>query len=1132
MQKSFIDQTNWMIKSMRLSFKKISLCMKLCVLFLICSISLAYANDTYAQKTEFSITVTNQTVKSVLKEIENNSDFDFFFSNKYVDVDRIVSISTKNENVFKILDRLFAGTDVVYSVLDKKIILTKKGVSDQNKLASVSEIDQTKHPISGKVLDSNGDPIIGANVLEKGTTNGTITNIDGEYSLNIENNAILIVSYIGYSSVEVSTTNKKIIDITLTEDTKVLNEVVVTALGLKREEKSLGYSVQKIGGDQLQAVKGVDVSTSLTGKISGLTIFNSSEIAEKPTLELRGESPLIVVDGIAYGNVSINDFGAEDIESIDVLKGATASALYGERGRTGAIMITTKKADKEGTLTVNASNNTMFSTGYLRMPETQHSYSAGNYGKLEYGSGFVWGDYMDGHEVEQYDPETMAIKSYPLLSRGKNNIKNFIRSTLVTNTNISVAQASKNGGFRVSATQVHYNGQYPNTSLNKYIVNGSGNIKFNKLTVDASLSYKKEKAPNMPKVNYGNGNIFYNMLIWTGTEYDIRDYRNYWAVKDQKQNWMYSAWYDNPYYLVYERIDEYDKNLFSGSGTITYDFTKDLKLMLRSGYDNYNNNEEQRKSIGDSGERLGWYAYGDYTGESFNNDLILSGKYKVNNLTIDALVGGSTYWYKDKTIYAATRGGLSVPGFYSLNSSIERPSVKKTIEEKALYSAYGKLSLAWKEGIYLDLTGRNDWSSTLPSNSRSYFYPSASLSIVPTSFYNPISDVLDFWKIRASWTVAKKDLSVYDINQIYNVSIDVWDGLSSANYPSSMRDPNCKPEKETSIEIGTNLRFFGNRLGFDYTYFTRLRSNRLINATVSSTSGFSTVITNTGEELRQKGMEFTITGKPIVSKNFSWNSTINLSFYHWYFAKMDPVYSSQDPRISVGKRTDQYFIIDWARDSKGNIIHQAGLPVKNKFYTIDGNKDPNMIIGFSNTFAYKEFSLDISIDGRLGGKMFSWTEQSMWNSGTHPDSDNQWRYDEVVNGLQNYVGQGVKVTSGSATYDPYGKVISDDRVFAANDVPVSYQNYITIYNENSWDHNAKQNILDASFIKLREIALNYNVPTNLINKIRMKSLKVGIIAQNLLMWTKAFKYSDPDRGKENLNSPTPRNIGFNINLSF
>ena len=491
--------------------KQLSRIMKLTTFFLFCIVFLSYAGNVHSQDKHVSLDLKNVQLEKVLNEIESQTNY-LFVSNLNVNLKQRVSINAKNKPVEDVLNELFNQTGIIFSIDGVNIILSK---ADNGKS---QQPQQQSNRVTGKVVDSGGDPIIGANVLEKGTTNGTITDMDGNYALNVGNNATLVVSYIGYSSIELKVANKRVIDITLKEDTKVLNEVVVTALGLKREEKSLGYSVQKIGGDQLQSVKGVDVSTSLTGKISGLTIFNSSEIAEKPTLELRGESPLLVVDGVAYGNVSINDFSAEDIESIDVLKGATASALYGERGRAGAIMITTKKADKEGTLTVNVSNNTMFSAGYLRMPKTQHSYSAGNYGKLEYGSGFVWGDYMDGHEVEQYNPETMTVTSYPLLSRGKNNIKNFIRFTLVTNTNVSVAQASKNGGFRVSATQVHYDGQYPNTSLNKYIVNGSGTIKFNKLTIDANLSYKKEKAPNMPKVNYGNGNIFYNMLIWTGTE--------------------------------------------------------------------------------------------------------------------------------------------------------------------------------------------------------------------------------------------------------------------------------------------------------------------------------------------------------------------------------------------------------------------------------------------------------------------------------------------------------------------------------------------------------------------------------------------------------------------------------------
>ena len=504
----------------------------------------------------------------------------------------------------------------------------------------------------------------------------------------------------------------------------------------------------------------------------------------------------------------------------------------------------------------------------------------------------------------------------------------------------------------------------------------------------------------------------------------------------------------------------------------------------------------------------------------------------VPHFSFNFIAGLSSYWYKNESLYSNTRGGLSIPGFYSLNASAERAGVSKTVSEKALYSAYGKAGISWKNGVFVDVTGRNDWSSSLPADSRSYFYPSVSGSVLPTVFFNPIEDVLDFWKIRASWTVAKKDLSVYEINRVFNVSTDVWNGLSTATYPTKIRDANIKPETESSYEFGTNFRFFNNRLSFDYTYFTRLRYDRLIEANISKASGFSRMITNISEDLKQKGMEFTIGGKPVVNKDFTWESSFNLSFWHWYYHKMDPIHSSKDPRIQEGERYDKLFITDWDRDHEGNIVHQAGLPVKNKYQTVMGYSDPKCILGWTNTFKYKDFDLSVSIDGRIGGLMYSWTEQAMWNSGAHPDSDNKWRYDEVVNGLQNYVGQGAMVVSGSATYDPYGKVIEDTRVFAPNNVPVSYQNYTQIYNENPWDHNARQNILDGTFIKLREVALNYTLPSDIAQKIMCKNMRVGIVGQNLLLWTKEFRFSDPDRGKENLNTPTSRYIGFNINLTL
>lgn len=968
--------------------------------------------------------------------------------------------------------------------------------------------------------------------MVKGSTVGTITGLDGDFVLEVPDKAILLVSNIGYVQKEIPVNSASVYTIKLQEDTQKLDEVIVTALGIKREEKALGYSVQKVGGEELSVVKGTDVATSLTGKIAGLSINNSSEISEKPELKLRGEDPLVVIDGVAYGNMTLSDISADDIESIDVLKGATASALYGVRGRAGAVMITTKKSGKEGTLTVNVSNNTMFSVGYLNMPKAQAGYSTGNYGKLEYNSGNVWGDYMDGHEVEQYDPETMELKKMPLLSKGRDNISNFMRPSLVTNTNVNISQSGKLGGFRVSATQVHHNGQFPNSSLDKYIINGGGNITYNKFKLDASFSYKKEKAPNMPKVDYGGGNILYNMLVWGGTEYDIRDFRNYWKVKDQQQNWGFTSWYDNPYYIMHERIDQRDNNLFNTNLTLSYEILKNLSVMFRSGYDNYSNNQEKRQSVGDSGEKRGYYFYGDKDGSSFNNDLIVNGDFKWKDFGIDVIGGLSSYWYQTAEFTSNTRGGLSVPGFYSLNASVERPAVEKKIKEKALYSVYGKVGLSWRSGIYVDVTGRNDWSSTLPSDSRSYFYPSVSGSFIPTAFYNPIEEVLDFWKIRASWTVAKKDLDVYDINRVFEVSTDVWNGMSTATYPTKLRDPNIKPETENSYELGTDFRFFNNRLGLDYTYFTRLRYDRLIEANISQASGSEKIITNTSEELRQKGMEITISGKPVVTKEFSWESALNISYWHWYYDKLDPVHSSKDPRIGEGERYDKFFMTDWETDHEGNIVHQAGLPVKDKFETVMGYKDPKCYLGWTNKFSYKNIDLSISIDGRIGGLMYSWTEQAMWNSGAHPDSDNQWRYDEVVNGKQNYIGQGVKVVSGSASYDPYGNVLEDTRKFALNDVPVSYQNYTQVYNENPWDHQARQNIKDASFIKLREVALNYTLPASIAQKILMKNVRVGVIGQNLLMWTKEFKFSDPDRGKENLNTPTARYIGFNINLTL
>lgn len=664
---------------------------RLASLLLMGSISVANASPIEGGSKIFSINAVDKSVENVLEEIEAKSDYNFFYDNEQINTSQVVSVKSDGSDIFKLLDEVFKNTNITYKVLDKNIILSVKSNNFRGAGSSISQQSQ-KH-ISGVVLDQNGVPVIGANVIVKGTTNGTITGLDGDFTLDVPAKSVLVISYIGFMPKELAVTNASVYTIKLVEDTQKLDEVVVTALGIKREEKALGYSVQKVAGEDLTSVKGTDVATSLTGKIAGLSINNSSEISEAPELQLRGENPLIVIDGVAYGNLTLSDISADDIESIDVLKGATASALYGVRGRAGAVMITTKKGES-GKLTVNVSNNTMFQAGYLRLPEVQSSYSTGNYGRMEYNSGYVWGDYMDGREVEQYDPETMTMRVMPLVSKGRDNVKNFMRPGLVTNTNVNISQSGELGGFRASATHVHQNGQYPNSSLDKYILNVNGNITYKKFKLDAGMSYKKMKSPNMPVVNYGGGNILYNMLIWGGTEYDIRDFKNYWKVPDQQQNWGFTAWYDNPYFLMNERIDSRDNNLFNASATLSYEIMKNLSVMLRSGYDNYDNGTEKRRSVGDSGERRGYYEYRKMGGSSFNNDLIINGDYTWKDFSVDAIFGLSSYWYKTDDLDSWTRGGLSVPGFYSLNASVERPGTSKKIEEKALYSVYGKLGFS------------------------------------------------------------------------------------------------------------------------------------------------------------------------------------------------------------------------------------------------------------------------------------------------------------------------------------------------------------------------------------------------------------------------------------------------------
>ncbi|WP_200878621.1 SusC/RagA family TonB-linked outer membrane protein [Sphingobacterium sp. ML3W] len=885
----------------------------------------------------------------------------------------------------------------------------------------------------------------------------------------------------------------------------------------------------------MNVVKNVDATSGLIGKIAGLHIQSSSEFNEAPTMSLRGESPLLVIDGVPYTNISLRDIAPDDIESINVLKGATASALYGSRGGSGAVIVTTKKGNKKGGLEVAVNSNTMFEAGYLALPKVQKSYSSGGAGK--YGSGdFVWGDKLDiGRTALQYDPYTYEWGEAPLVSKGKDNLTNFLEPGFITNNNIGISHQGEKGSFRSSLTHVYNKGQYPGSKLNKLTYTVGGDMKVDKFTFEGNMTYNKRFYPNNSGTGYGSGGYIYNLLVWSGPEFDIRDYKNYWVKGKEgiQQNWMDNNWYDNPYFIANEKRHSNDYDVTNGFMSMKYDVKPWLNFTLRSGFDYYSDKEEWKYAKSLISNKKGYYKMDQETAFSSNTDLIIMGNHKIGKLGIDALIGSTLYYRQGSNVWGETKNGLSIPGFYSINASVDPATTGQGGSKKQVNSIFGKATLSWDNMFYVDITARNDWSSTLPSSTRSYFYPSISSSLILSEIFEK-PQWLDLWKLRGSWTKTKNDIGVYETNNTYSMSTNIWDGLNAAYYPGSIRGFALRPESSRSYEIGTAANFLKNRLWLDLTYYNKLRYDFATRAPLSEASSFSSIYLNTDEQLEHKGVEVTIGGKIMKNDSFSWNTLFNWALDRQVYKKLDEKYSSKYPWAGVGERTDvattSHYI--WDTDSKGNIVHGSnGLPINIRKIGKMGYSSPDWVWGFTNSFQYKHFMLDITFDGSVGGVAYNRTEQAMWNSGSHIESDNKWRYDQVVNGLNNYIGKGVQVVSGTIERDEYGQVISDNRTYAPNDKEVSYENYIRQYQGDSYE-SAPQNFFSKSFFKLREVAISYNVPTTFAKKLGVNDFRIAAVGNNLFLWTKEFKYSDPDKGSDNLNSPSMRYLGFNFRFSF
>lgn len=1006
--------------------------------------------------------------------------------------------------------------------------------------------------VTGTVVDEKGESIIGATVQVEGTTNGVITDIDGKYSVRVENDkSTLRFSFVGLVPVVEQVKGRRIINVVLKSDTEVLDEVVVTALGIKKEKKKLGYAVQDLDAPALTKIPAANTASNLTGKIAGLKVSNSPNLFDTPALLLRGVAPVVVIDGVPVESATFWEVAPEDIESMCVLKGPAAAVLYGQMGQNGVIQITTKKAKEAVKISVNSS--TGFDTGMIANPSYQKKYGTGYQGQYRVGNSTdefwgAWGPELDGRLLPQwnspYDADGNRI-AIPWIPRGKDNLKNMLRTGVVTNNNVSVETKFDKGDFRISLSEMHQKGVFENTKLNSYTVNMSGGIQFSKkLRFDANINYNKIDSPNFPSVGYGRNSPIYSMILWAGANVDVRDLRNYWAPGLeglQQRNFDIGPGYDNgsfdynnPYFILYENLHGYHKNTAYGSASLKYDVTNELNITLRTGVNMNQLMEDYRTAYSTTYNRNGNYSQSYKNDFQILTDLIAKYDKKLGIFDVGAMLGFNARQYNDASHYAET-DGLAVPGIYTLSNSMKPTTPTSSKRELAEYAVYGYLDLGWKNYLMLNLTARNQWSSTIPTfGKNSYLYPSAQLSTV-VSEYIPMPEFISYLKLRGSYARVGSAFSPYYFSPVYSET-GTWNNNLGLTSPEIIYSKDIKPSYSTGYEVGGELRLFNNRLGFDATYFYFIDGPQTYNQPISETSGYGAYCLNGLKTLR-KGWELSITASPFRNeRGFNWDLVLNLSSYRNYLHEL-PEGQTQYGELKVGDRMDAIYgsAIMYAPENSEYagqvIIGDNGNIQKDNIKQKLGYSNNDLMVGFSNNMSYGPVSLNFSFDACIGGKMLSQYNRYMWAGGRSLDIDDQERQNWYAG--KEYIAEGVKVVSGELKRDGEGNVISDTRKFAPNDIPTNYFDYVQ--NSKGYYGIDECVLVDRSFLKLREVSLTYDL-TKHLTKTPIKGASVSLVGRNLFLITKSGLV-DPDQYNENtvwdnLQTPSFRNIGFNVNVTF
>ena len=1027
----------------------------------------------------------------------------------------------------------------------------------------------------GQVLDETESPLPGASIIIQGSATGVATDFDGYFEIDLlEENKVLSISYIGYLTQKIDITGKSTATIILKPDSQALEEVVVTALGIKKEKRRIGYAVQEVDGESVQKAIAPNVVESLTDKVAGLTITNSNDFFTDPGIFLRGSKPLIVIDGVPSPSTDMWNISSDDIQSISVLKAASASALYGSLGLNGAVQITLKsgaQAPKGTSVSVNSS--TTFQTDFIRYPIPQNQYGPGNAGIYEFGTGAagggglndfdysIFGPKFDGRLIKQFDspidPETGERIPTPWVSRATDNLGNFMETGIVSNNNITVQTNGDKGNFTISNTYKYSKASVPGAKLdvNTTRLRGLLNIT-DKLSLDGSLQYNYQYASNLPRSTYGPESPIYLLNIWGGTHFDIRNFKDYWVEGQEnvKQKWVENWRYNNLYALAHAWKRPYTKNDVLGFLKFNYNFNDHLSAFLRTSANSWSRTRDEEIAVDlydyDISDRGGRYRHNEDNLFESNTDFLLSynNSFFNNDMSIDATLGGNQRYYRYSDFYATTTQ-LIVPNVFKLSNSVDQVTPTSYKEKKGVYSAYATMDLAYKNKFYFGVTGRVDNTTTLPKGNNSFFYPSVYFSTVLTDVFE-LPEFVDFLKLRTAYAKVGGDLGndrAGGSNGIYSATNTYQTGsrtrnLPIASYPDVIDNPNLSPSFNTSYEYGIEGKFFNNRFGFDFSYFENNYGPEIFVQQFSETSGYNGIRLN-GRTTQRKGVDFTVNIAPVRTDNFSWNSIFNFSAYRDYLTSLPPLPDGtpqeQDGRVHIGGRLNDYYYSEWERSPDGQlVIQENGAPKATDVSLNQGNTQPDFTASMLNNISYKNVSLSFLVDGRFGGVTYDRYERDLWRSGSHPDAIHPEREESNIayaNGTdaRTMLIEGVKIVSGELSYDPEGNIIEDTRVFEPNDIKAEYQTWASRYKA-AWQNNK----IEKTFVKLREVTLTYNIPVKWMEKSFIKNASVSLVGRNLGYWTKDDNtFADLDTytlttGDTNLQSPAQRTYGFNINLQF